>query len=91
MYSSSLVYILIYADYIIPSGWKVLPILSAVHLDPSLHADALQFYPWRWEVLLFSKNCIACLTRNVIVTTLRTCLIGIQKKLDPTYNLVLIR
>ncbi|XP_028121737.1 cytochrome P450 724B1-like isoform X1 [Camellia sinensis] len=38
-----------FKDYIIPCGWKVLPVLSAVHLDPSLHADALQFYPWRWE------------------------------------------
>ncbi|PSS05883.1 Cytochrome P450 724B1 like [Actinidia chinensis var. chinensis] len=38
-----------FRDYVIPSGWKVLPVLSAVHLDPSLHADALQFYPWRWE------------------------------------------
>ncbi|KAK6120662.1 hypothetical protein DH2020_045583 [Rehmannia glutinosa] len=36
-------------DYIIPSGWKVLPAFSAVHLDPSLHADALQFNPWRWQ------------------------------------------
>ncbi|XP_057461335.1 cytochrome P450 724B1-like isoform X1 [Actinidia eriantha] len=38
-----------FRDYVIPSGWKVLPVLSAVHLDPTLHADALQFYPWRWE------------------------------------------
>ncbi|KAK6154237.1 hypothetical protein DH2020_008485 [Rehmannia glutinosa] len=36
-------------DYVIPSGWKVLPVFSAVHLDPSLHADALQFNPWRWQ------------------------------------------
>ncbi|KAH7860755.1 hypothetical protein Vadar_017669 [Vaccinium darrowii] len=38
-----------FRDYIIPCGWKVLPVLSAVHLDPSLHSDALQFHPWRWE------------------------------------------
>ncbi|KAK9285374.1 hypothetical protein L1049_024565 [Liquidambar formosana] len=38
-----------FRDYLIPSGWKVLPIFSAVHLDPSLHASALQFHPWRWE------------------------------------------
>ncbi|XP_052178609.1 cytochrome P450 724B1-like [Diospyros lotus] len=38
-----------FRGYLIPSGWKVLPVLSAVHLDPSLHADALQFHPWRWE------------------------------------------
>ncbi|XAR56344.1 hypothetical protein NMG60_11036794 [Bertholletia excelsa] len=40
-----------FRDYLIPSGWKVLPVLSAVHLDPSLHADAHHFYPWRWERL----------------------------------------
>ncbi|KAL6999820.1 hypothetical protein U1Q18_000976 [Sarracenia purpurea var. burkii] len=38
-----------FRDYIIPSGWKVLPVLSAVHLDPSLHENALEFHPWRWE------------------------------------------
>ncbi|KAJ9687087.1 hypothetical protein PVL29_015800 [Vitis rotundifolia] len=38
-----------FRDYQIPSGWKVLPVFSAVHLDPSLHASALQFHPWRWE------------------------------------------
>ncbi|KAE9458003.1 hypothetical protein C3L33_10093, partial [Rhododendron williamsianum] len=38
-----------FRDYLIPCGWKVLPVLSAVHLDPSLHSDALQFHPWRWE------------------------------------------
>lgn len=42
----------IVADYIIPAGWKVLPVFSAVHLDPSLHADALHFDPSRWQVLL---------------------------------------
>ncbi|GMG98853.1 hypothetical protein Nepgr_000693 [Nepenthes gracilis] len=38
-----------FKDYSIPCGWKVLPIFSAVHLDPSLHANALQFHPRRWE------------------------------------------
>ncbi|KAK7816110.1 cytochrome p450 90b1, partial [Quercus suber] len=38
-----------YRDYLIPSGWKVLPVFSAVHLDPTLHANAFQFHPWRWE------------------------------------------
>ncbi|PON44230.1 Cytochrome P450 [Parasponia andersonii] len=38
-----------FRDYQIPSGWKVLPILSAIHLDPSLHSNALKFHPWRWE------------------------------------------
>ncbi|RXH67855.1 hypothetical protein DVH24_028002 [Malus domestica] len=38
-----------FRDYLIPSGWKVLPVFSAAHLDPSLHASALEFDPWRWE------------------------------------------
>ncbi|KAK1296491.1 hypothetical protein QJS10_CPB15g01156 [Acorus calamus] len=38
-----------FKDYLIPSGWKVLPVFSAVHLDPSFHDNALQFHPWRWE------------------------------------------
>ncbi|GAV68427.1 p450 domain-containing protein [Cephalotus follicularis] len=38
-----------FGDYLIPSGWKVLPVFTAVHLDSSLHANALQFHPWRWE------------------------------------------
>ncbi|XP_021890012.1 cytochrome P450 724B1-like [Carica papaya] len=38
-----------FRDYVIPCGWKVLPVFTAVHLDPSLHASAPQFYPWRWE------------------------------------------
>ncbi|KAJ3674076.1 hypothetical protein LUZ60_006068 [Juncus effusus] len=33
----------------IPSGWKILPVLAAVHLDPSLYDDPDQFYPWRWQ------------------------------------------
>lgn len=36
--------------YHIPAGWKVLPILSAVHLDPSLHENPSEFNPWRWNV-----------------------------------------
>ncbi|KAJ9169894.1 hypothetical protein P3X46_018041 [Hevea brasiliensis] len=38
-----------FRGYLIPSGWKVLPVFTAVHLDSSMHASALQFYPWRWE------------------------------------------
>ncbi|KAF3445154.1 hypothetical protein FNV43_RR14847 [Rhamnella rubrinervis] len=38
-----------FRDHLIPCGWKVLPVFSAVHLDPSLHASSLQFHPWRWE------------------------------------------
>ncbi|GER45092.1 cytochrome P450, partial [Striga asiatica] len=38
-----------FKDHIIPSGWKVLPIFSAVHLDPSFHVNPLDFNPWRWQ------------------------------------------
>ncbi|KAM7271056.1 hypothetical protein ACFE04_030270 [Oxalis oulophora] len=38
-----------FKDYVIPSGWKVLPVLSAVHLEPTLHATSLEFHPWRWQ------------------------------------------
>ncbi|PWZ38935.1 Cytochrome P450 724B1 [Zea mays] len=38
-----------YKEYLIPSGWKVLPVFTAVHLNPSLHGDAQQFQPCRWE------------------------------------------
>uniref|UniRef100_A0A6N2MGE3 Cytochrome P450 724B1 n=1 Tax=Salix viminalis TaxID=40686 RepID=A0A6N2MGE3_SALVM len=38
-----------FRDHLIPSGWKVLPVFTAVHLDSSVHANALQFHPWRWE------------------------------------------
>ncbi|XWS31117.1 hypothetical protein CRYUN_Cryun23aG0050200 [Craigia yunnanensis] len=38
-----------FRGYLIPSGWKVLPVFTAVHLDTSLHSNAPQFHPWRWE------------------------------------------
>ncbi|KVH93160.1 cytochrome P450 [Cynara cardunculus var. scolymus] len=38
-----------FKDYLIPAGWKVLPVLSTVHLDPSIHSSPLEFHPWRWE------------------------------------------
>uniref|UniRef100_A0A0A9CZV4 Uncharacterized protein n=1 Tax=Arundo donax TaxID=35708 RepID=A0A0A9CZV4_ARUDO len=38
-----------YKEYLIPSGWKVLPVFSAVHLNPSLHGNVQQFQPCRWE------------------------------------------
>ncbi|THU66380.1 hypothetical protein C4D60_Mb05t13540 [Musa balbisiana] len=38
-----------YKEYLIPCGWKVLPVLSAVHLDSSLHGNPQEFHPWRWE------------------------------------------
>ncbi|KAF0890486.1 hypothetical protein E2562_002845 [Oryza meyeriana var. granulata] len=39
-----------YKEYLIPSGWKVLPVFSAVHLNPLLHGNAQQFQPCRWEM-----------------------------------------
>lgn len=36
--------------YDIPCGWKVLPVISAVHLDPSLFDQPQHFNPWRWQV-----------------------------------------
>lgn len=40
----------IVADYVIPAGWKVLPVLSAGHLDPTLFENPLEFDPFRWNV-----------------------------------------
>uniref|UniRef100_A0A1D1XDX6 Cytochrome P450 90B1 n=1 Tax=Anthurium amnicola TaxID=1678845 RepID=A0A1D1XDX6_9ARAE len=44
-----------YKGFDIPSGWKVLPVIAAVHLDPSLYSDPHQFDPWRWQVGI--KSC----------------------------------
>ncbi|KAL4194808.1 hypothetical protein AMTRI_Chr05g61370 [Amborella trichopoda] len=38
-----------FKGYEIPKGWKVLPILSGVHLDASQYHEPLQFNPWRWQ------------------------------------------
>ncbi|XP_050383105.1 cytochrome P450 724B1 [Argentina anserina] len=35
-------------EIIIPSGWKVLPIFTASHVDPDLHDNPAQFDPTRW-------------------------------------------
>ncbi|XP_042500165.1 cytochrome P450 724B1 [Macadamia integrifolia] len=45
-----------FKEYFIPSGWKVLPVFTAVHLNPSLHEDALEFNPWRWTGQGTDKN-----------------------------------
>ncbi|OIT05729.1 cytochrome p450 724b1 [Nicotiana attenuata] len=47
-----------FKGYYIPAGWKVLPILSAVHLDPSLHQNPSEFNPWRWADPTTSKRVI---------------------------------
>ncbi|KAK7360004.1 hypothetical protein VNO77_01976 [Canavalia gladiata] len=38
-----------YKGYDIPCGWKVLPVIAAVHLDPALFDQPQQFNPWRWQ------------------------------------------
>ncbi|XP_042423680.1 cytochrome P450 90B2-like [Zingiber officinale] len=38
-----------YKGYKIPSGWKILPVFAAVHLDASLYDDPHKFDPWRWQ------------------------------------------
>ncbi|OIT19142.1 cytochrome p450 724b1 [Nicotiana attenuata] len=47
-----------FKGYHIPAGWKVLPILSSVHLDPSLHQNPSEFNPWRWADPTTSKRVI---------------------------------
>ncbi|XP_052197426.1 cytochrome P450 724B1 [Diospyros lotus] len=39
-----------FKEYLIPAGWKVLPVLSGAHLDPSLHQNPSEFDPSRWVV-----------------------------------------
>ncbi|KAL3630304.1 hypothetical protein CASFOL_023288 [Castilleja foliolosa] len=38
-----------YKGYDIPSGWKVLPVIAAVHLDESVFDQPWHFNPWRWQ------------------------------------------
>ena len=38
------------AEFVIPAGWKVIPVLSAGHLDPTLFENPLDFNPFRWNV-----------------------------------------
>ncbi|KDP36687.1 hypothetical protein JCGZ_08846 [Jatropha curcas] len=37
-----------YKGYDIPRGWKVLPVIAAVHLDSSHFDQPQRFNPWRW-------------------------------------------
>ena len=49
----------------IPKGWKVFPIFTAVHLDPSLHENPYAFNPMRWTVsTIFYNRCIQMVSRN---------------------------
>ncbi|XP_071694007.1 cholesterol 22-monohydroxylase CYP90B51 [Rutidosis leptorrhynchoides] len=38
-----------YKGYDIPCGWKVLPVIAAVHLDPTFFDQPHIFDPWRWQ------------------------------------------
>nr|GEU74734.1 cytochrome P450 90B1 [Tanacetum cinerariifolium] len=38
-----------YKGYDIPCGWKVLPVIAAVHLDPTYFDRPYLFDPWRWQ------------------------------------------
>ncbi|KAI3699425.1 hypothetical protein L2E82_43734 [Cichorium intybus] len=38
-----------YKGYDIPCGWKVLPVIAAVHLDPTIFDQPYLFDPWRWQ------------------------------------------
>jgi hypothetical protein len=58
---------IVIAGYLIPAGWKVLPILCAVHLDPALHVNPEQFLPCRWEVYY----CIDFLLESVSISSIR--------------------
>ncbi|WCJ27935.1 Cytochrome P450 724B1 [Euphorbia peplus] len=45
-----------FKEYVIPSGWTVLPILAAAHLDPSIHENPFDFNPWRWSTADHNKG-----------------------------------
>ncbi|KAJ7974689.1 Cytochrome P450 family protein [Quillaja saponaria] len=45
-----------FKDFVIPSGWKVLPVLSSSHFDPTLHENPQEFNPWRWNGNATSKK-----------------------------------
>ncbi|XVF13995.1 hypothetical protein REPUB_Repub09cG0018500 [Reevesia pubescens] len=45
-----------FKGYFIPSGWKILPVLTAAHFDPSLHENPMEFNPWRWTDKATSKK-----------------------------------
>ncbi|MCO5576230.1 hypothetical protein L7F22_030039 [Adiantum nelumboides] len=38
-----------FKGFLIPKGWKVLPVFCAVHLDPLVYKDPHKFDPWRWQ------------------------------------------
>jgi cytochrome P450 len=36
--------------YFIPKGWKVMPWIRAVHMNPQYHSNPEEFNPARWNV-----------------------------------------
>ncbi|XP_061341878.1 cytochrome P450 724B1 [Gastrolobium bilobum] len=45
-----------FKEFVIPAGWKVLPVLSAGHLDHTLFENPLEFNPFRWKDNSTSKK-----------------------------------
>ena len=43
--------------YIIPAGWAILAVTSALQLDPNTFEDPLAFNPWRWKVVEIEDSC----------------------------------
>ncbi|XP_044474757.1 abscisic acid 8'-hydroxylase CYP707A1-like [Mangifera indica] len=39
-----------YKGYLIPKGWKVMPLFRSIHHNPEFFADPQKFDPWRFEV-----------------------------------------
>eukprot|EP00257_Ricinus_communis_P026960 XP_025014374.1 uncharacterized protein LOC8277841 [Ricinus communis] len=35
--------------YVIPKGWTIIVLPSAIHLNPQTYQDPLHFNPWRWK------------------------------------------
>ncbi|XP_017614942.2 cytochrome P450 724B1 isoform X2 [Gossypium arboreum] len=55
-FTCNVIYESMRCGYFIPSGWKILPVLTAVHFDPSLHENPMEFNPWRWTNKATSKK-----------------------------------
>ncbi|XP_021890319.1 cytochrome P450 724B1 isoform X1 [Carica papaya] len=45
-----------FKGFVIPSGWKVLPVFTAAHFNPFLHENPSEFNPWRWTDKGMSKR-----------------------------------
>ncbi|KAF5958274.1 hypothetical protein HYC85_005499 [Camellia sinensis] len=56
-----------YKGYDIPNGWKVLPVVSAVHLDSSHFDQPYHFDPWRWQNIRGSSS--SCSSSSGLATS----------------------